>query len=65
MLFGCTNWIIDVCVTALEKPDQVNHMIQNIRINFKDLSKLVSVLNSETGVLGLNINLSPIGFTLI
>lgn len=30
---------------------------QSIHINFKDLSKSVSVLKGETDVLGLNINL--------
>lgn len=50
----------NVLVTALEKSDQVNHMIENImecRINFKDLSKSVSVLKGETDVLSLNIHL--------
>ena len=50
----------NVLVTALEKSDQVNHMIENImecRGNFKDLSKSVSVLKGETDVLSLNIHL--------
>ena len=50
----------NVLVTALEKSDQVNHMIENImecRVNFKDLSKSVSVLKGETDVLSLNIHL--------
>lgn len=34
-------------------------------INFKDLSELVSVLKGETDILGLTINLCPIGFALI
>lgn len=59
-MFGYTLGNIDILVTALEKLDQLSHMIQNImslHINFKDVSKSVSIMKGETNVPSMNIHL--------